>query len=441
MNNHKRIKTILYSSILLIFFNGIISGQNKILTDSLSLKNVIQQVVSTYPAVKAAEEAINNADARIGLAKTSYNPVVDMIASFSNLGPVTKLSFPDMGTFQLYPGSNYSASLNYQQLISDFGRTKKNVQMENENKDITKQTAEQVKQRMSEMAVINFYSLVFLQASIKIKEEQLAALKEHLQYVEKRMASGSATEYEVLTTRVRISSIESQQVDLSAALTTQQSTLNSLMGSDPGVEPVVKNELTFELPEIPSDSILSFAFKNRDEVIINEKRTMSAEMRYDLTKLQMKPMLSFVASGGAKNGYIPDLMKITPNYVVGVGLKVPIIDGNRTKYSLAQAKSSITSLSYEADYTKRNISNEVSEAIAFMSAAEKKVSQYELQLEQARKAYSLAETSFKSGAITNLDLLDANTSVSESSLLLLKAKIDYAASAYKLKAALGTRIY
>jgi outer membrane protein TolC len=43
--------------------------------------------------------------------------------------------------------------------------------------------------------------------------------------------------------------------------------------------------------------------------------------------------------------------------------------------------------------------------------------------------------------ITNLDLLDANTSVSESSLMLLKARIDYVTSIYKLKAALGQRIY
>jgi outer membrane protein TolC len=76
-----------------------------------------------------------------------------------------------------------------------------------------------------------------------------------------------------------------------------------------------------------------------------------------------------------------------------------------------------------------------------MYAAGTKINQFELQLSQALKAYSLAETSFKSGTITNLDLLDANTSVSESRLMLLKSRIDYAASIYKLKAALGERIY
>jgi outer membrane protein TolC len=214
-----------------------------------------------------------------------------------------------------------------------------------------------------------------------------------------------------------------------------------LLGIDQTNKPVVRYELSVEPPSVQSDSVLSFAFRNRDEVLINEKRAALAELRYGMTKLQNKPLLSLQASGGAKNGYIPYLNRLTPNYVIGLGLRVPIFDGMKNKYNISQAQSAITSLSYESDYTKRNISNEVYESEALLSAASKKVSQSELQLKQALKAYSLAETSFKSGIITNLDLLDANTSVSESNLMLLKAKIDYAASVYKLKAALGERIY
>ena len=267
------------------------------------------------------------------------------------------------------------------------------------------------------------------------------ALNEHLQYIEKVMATGSATEYQVLTTKVRISTVESQKVDLVAALTAQQAAMNSLLGRNQLSIPVVRNELSVEPPVIPADSVLSFAFRNRDEVLINEKRSSLAELKFGMTKLQNKPLLSLQASGGAKNGYIPDLAKFTPNYVIGLGLRIPLFDGMKNKYNIAQAQSGITSLSFESEVTKRNISNEVYESEALMFAASKKVNQSELQLKQALKAYSLAETSFKSGIITNLDLLDANTSVSESSLMLLKARIDYAASVYKLKAALGERIY
>jgi outer membrane protein TolC len=446
MNNQINKRSFFSIIVLIIFFNSIVSGQSstdKVIStsDSLSLKTVIQQVISSYPSVKVAEEAIRNADSRIGLAKTGYYPIVDFTASFANLAPVTKLSFPGLGTFQLYPANNYSASVNYEQLVYDFGRTHQNIELENENKAIGEQSLEQVKQKLSLYTVNNFYTLLYLQAAIKIKNEQITTLNEHLQYIEKEMATGSATEYQVLTTKVKISTVESQKVDLVAALTSQQAALNSLLGNEQTGNPVVRNEIVVEPPVIPSDSILSYAFHNRDEVLINEKRTSLAELKFGMTKLQNKPLLSFEASGGAKNGYIPDLARFTPNYVVGLGLKVPLFDGMKNKYNLAQAQSGITSLSYESDMTKRNISNEVYESEALMFAAFKKVNQSELQLKQALKAYALAETSFRSGIITNLDLLDANTSVSETSLMLLKARIDYAASVYKLKAALGERIY
>src|SRR5450759_2051022 len=446
MNNQINRKSFFSALAFMIFLNSIIVGQSlmdksKPTADSLSLRSLILQVVSTYPSVKIAEEAIRNADSRISLAKTGYNPEVDMTASFANLGPVTKLSIPSFGTFQLYPANNYSASVNLRQLIYDFGRTRKNIKIENENKSIEEQTLEQVKQKLALYTVNNFYTLLYLQAAIKIKDEQIAALNEHLQYIEKVMATGSATEYQVLTTKVKISTIESQKVDLMAAQTAQQATLNSLLGNDNAGKPVVRNELTVAPPVIQSDSILSYAYHNRDEVLINEKKVTLAELRYGMTKLQNKPLLSLQASGGAKNGYIPYLNRLTPNYVIGMGLRVPLFDGMKNKYYLSQAQSAITTLSYESEFTKRNISNEVLESEALMFAASKKVSQSELQLKQALKAYSLAETSFNTGVITNLDLLDANTSVSESSLMLLKARIDYAACVYKLKAALGERIY
>jgi len=447
MSNKIKFRISALVLLLLTLIGNNISGQtaesDKVAqdTDSLALKYIIENVISGYPTVKVAEEAIRNADARIGLARTGYNPDFDLTAAYSNIGPVTKLTIPDMGTFELYPQNNYSAGLNVRQMVYDFGRTKKNISLESENKSISEQDLEQVKQRLSMLAVGNFYTLAFLQAAITIKQQELDALKEHLSYVEKKVATGSSTEYEVLTTKVRISAVESQKVDLDAALTNQQAVLNSLLGNEPSAKPKVKNELEVDIPVMTADSILSFALHNRDEVLINQKRRSAAEIRYEIVNLQNKPVVNAMAGGGVKNGYIPDLYRITPNYVIGLGVRIPIYDGSRIKYNRMQAKSAINSISYESEYTKRNISNELSEAETYMIASGKKVSQYELQLAQALRAYSLAETSFRSGSITNLDLLDSSTSVSESRLLLLKARMDYAASVYKLKAAMGERLY
>jgi outer membrane protein len=409
-------------------------------SDSLSLKSVITEVISTHPTVKGAEEALRNADARISLARTGYYPVVDAGANFSTVGPVMKFTIPSMGTFQLYPENNYSATVNYRQLIYDFGRTRTNIEIENEGKIIGEITLDQVRQKMALAAINNFYTLAFLQHAIKIMDEQLAALQDHLKFIETMKSTGSATDYQVLSTKVKISSAESQKSDLVAALAIQQSYLCSLTGkSDPN--PVVKEELESPAPLTSGDSLLSFAYSNRNEMSINREKTVLAGLRYQLTKTLDKPIINFFATGGAKNGYLPDLNQLKANYAVGVGISVPIFDGMKTKYNLLQAESSINSLNFENEGTRRSITSEVREAEEYVASAKQKELQFRLQLEQAQKAYSLAETSFRSGVITNLELLDANTIVSQSMLMLLKSRIDYAASIYRLKAALGERLY
>ena len=447
MNRSLIYRTILLLSALILSPSARLlsqTGNSKVTAespDSLSLSSIISVIIKSHPTIKSAEEALNNADARIGLAKTGYNPTVDMNANYSVQGPVIKLTIPDMGTFSLFPENSYSATVNYRQLIYDFGRTKQNINIEKESKILGEQTIEQVKQKMSLAAVNSFYTLAFLQEAVRIKDEELTVLGAHLKDVETLKSTGSATDFQVLSTQVKISTVESQKVDLAAALAIQQSYLNCLAGYDESYTPVVREELHIAAPDVESDSLLSFAFNKRDELIIGKEKANIAGLRYDLIKTTNKPVISFLASGGAKNGFIPDLNKIRPNFVIGAGLSIPIFDGSKTKYNLLQAKSAINSIEYETEAAKKNITSEVREAQEYMKSARQKISQFELQLIQAQKAYSLAETSFRSGVITNLELLDASTAVSESRLMLLKAKIDFAASVYRLKASLGERIY
>jgi outer membrane protein len=447
MNNLFKFKAIILIPALIILLTGKIRCQENYnylsssSADSLTLKVIISEIIKNHPTVKSAEEALNNADAKIDLARKGYFPIVDMGANFSNQGPVTKLTIPDMGTFQLFPGYSYSASINYRQLIYDFGRTKQNLNIEIESKVLNEKVLEQVKQKIALAAVNNFYTLAFLQEAVKIKDEELATLNAHLKFVETMKSTGSATDYQILSTKVKISTVESQEVDLRSSQAIQQSYLNSLLGNDVNSSPIVRKELQVSAPVISRDSLLGFAFHNRDEIVMNQEKSNLAALKYEFIKSLNKPVVSFMATGGAKNGFIPDLYQIKPNYALGVGISVPLFDGMKTKYNLLQAKSAITTIGYETENTKRNITSEVKEADAYMNSAIQKVKQFDLQMELALKAYALAETSFQSGIVTNMELLDAGTAVSESRLMLLKARIDYAASVYRLKAALGERLY
>jgi len=426
------------------------NAQTVVSGDSLSLAQIMQTVIQSHPSIKEAEEAVAIADAKIGFAKSGYYPNVEANASYSHVGPAPIIPFPVFDktiqdnrimNFQLFPADNYSGSLNYNQVLYDFGKTKQSVGMEKESKTIAEKNANLFKQRLSSMVANTFYSLVFLQEAIKIKDKELQILKEHLEFVEKKKATGSATQYELLSIKVKISAAENQKVDIVTSQKIQQSALRSLMGLPNTVVPIVKQDIALVLPNINQDSLLNYAYSNRLEMGLSKEKETITGLQYNLVKSQNNPVLSLFASAGGKNGYPIDLAVFKFNYAAGIGLKIPLFDGYRMKYNLAQTKSAVNNATYDTEIARRSITNEVVESEANRLAAMQKIKQYELQVAQAEEAFSLAKVNYSTGAITNLDLLDAENIVSESRLMLLKSRVDYIASVFRLNISLGNKMY
>ena len=433
------------TSIVILFtmISGSIWGQTDSLVktkDSLSLQQAIKIVLNNYPSVKQAESAIDIADARIGLAKTGYYPDIDFTGSYTRIGPVPTIDFPGLGAFQLATKDNLNASINVRQTIWDFGKTAKDVNYETQNKEIAKQSVEQLKQNLTYSVIRVYYSMVYLQEAIQIKEDQIKNLKQHLDFVQKKKNTGSATEYEILSTQVKLSNAESQKTDMETAKEVQSTKLNSLLGNNPSSHLTVKNDIKVVSPSETIDSMLIIAFTNRDEIKIANQKVTLADLRYQSIKSSTNPTLNFLASAGYKNGYVPDLNDLKANFVVGLGVKIPIFDANRKKFNLKQVTAFKQSSLYDIEVSKRNIANEVIEDNAQLNADRKKIKQNQIQVDLATKALSIAQVNFKEGAITNIDLLDATTNLSESKLLLLKSRIDFLVNIYTLKLSMGERL-
>jgi len=420
---------------------ALVQGQNTA-SDSLTLSGILSTVITNYPALKKAEKELMAADAKIDLTKTAYLPDVSFSTSYNRIGPVSSITLGN-DKMKLYPEDMYNATFSVNQNLYDFGKTSKNLALDEKSKKLVQLTVDQAKQQVSMAVMGTFYTISFLQEAIQIKDDQLNTLNEHLQFVQKKAATGSATQYDIMTTKVRMSVIENQKTDLQTALQIQISQLNSYLGKPQSNPVLLKKDLQVQ-QMIPSvDSLCNVAFANRNELKMALQKESIAKSRLNVIKVQNNPSLNFVANGGFKNGYLnssfEDVGKL--NFAVGVGLKVPLFDANRSKYTKIQANAYFEENQQETELMRRSITNEIVESRANAEAALKKVKQSELQLQQALQAYNLAEVSYKAGAVTNLDLLDSNTAVSESKLVLFKTKIDYTVYLQRLKIALGEQIY
>ncbi len=409
--------------------------------DSLDLQSVVKKVIETYPSVLKAREAINTVEAGIELAKSAYYPEIDLGAGYTRIGPVPSISIPNMGTFEMAPANNFNTSLNIHETVYDFSKTKKNIQLAESNMAIAEKAIDLVKQKLTLLTITSFYTIVYLQEAVQIKEMQLGILNQHLDYVSRKQETGSATDYEVLSTKVRISSAKNQKLDLETALSNQLAVLNSLLGQPENTRTKVRNHLVLQPVNVQYDSLINYAIEHRNEQALADLRKKQAELRLEALKIENNPVVSAFASGGIKNGYFPEMNQAKANYAAGLGLKVPLYTSTRHKSYLAIATSDINSIKQDIEQSRREISSEVYRNANELQSSLQRISQSELQLDQAEEARKLADLSFKAGSLTNLDLLDSESLEAESRLNLLRTRTEYMINSARLEISIGKQGY
>ena len=409
--------------------------------DSLTLEFILKEVVANHPSVVKATEAIQLAESGIGLAKSTQLPDIDFGTGYVRIGPVPAISVPNLGSFDMAPANNFNATLNIRQTVYDFSKTEKNVQLQESSKDIATANVDLVKQRLALVTAANYYLLVYFQEAVKIKNLQIETLRQHLDFVNKKFETGSSTKYEVLSTQVRLSAAESQKVDIETAYTNALTSLNSLLGLPSNTILKVRYIDLNPLQTETQEKMVDFAYTHRAEMALANLRQQHAELNLAAVKVQNNPVIAAFGSGGFKNGYFPELNSPKANYSAGLTLRVPIYTASRQKYDLLRASTDINMAQQDQQLIRRDISTEVYQSDANLQAAYRKIAQTELQVQQAEEARSLAEVSFKTGSITNLDLFDAETLESESRLSLLKAQTEYNVSLFRLNVSLGRPLF
>jgi len=164
---------------------------------------------------------------------------------------------------------------------------------------------ELVRQRLTLLTAISYYTEVYLQEAIRIKENQISTLQKHLDFVTRKEQTGSSTHYEVLSTQVRLSNAENQKVDLEASKQAQQAVLNSLLGLPVKTHLKVRGNFVSTQTGISSDSLIIFALDHRYEMVLARLREDHARLNMRSVKVMDNPTLSAFLNGGFKKWLFP----------------------------------------------------------------------------------------------------------------------------------------
>jgi len=290
----------------------------------------------------------------------------------------------------------------------------------------------------------NYYDILLAAQQIGVREASVKLLQQELDDQKRRFDAGTVPRFNVLRAEVALANARPQLSRARNAFRIAKNNLVNLLGFNlpPEVLEDVPLQLTDKLNTDPYPielpTAIRQAFANRTELASLRKE--EALRKEDIVTARAGYLPSLQAFGGyglRSSAFENDLTAERHGWFVGAQIGWDIFDGMLTRGKVISAKSAHAKSITELDDSSRRIELEVRTAYSqFLEAREVLESQAKVQ-EEAEESLRLANARADAGTATQLDVLDAETSLTEARTNQSLAQRDYAVAVAKLERAVG----
>ncbi|MET7000221.1 TolC family protein [Chitinophaga defluvii] len=390
------------------------------------LLEMIQQSFGHYAQLKSLYVQQKIAADKTQLTKTSRMPDINGSAGYNHLYPVSKIALPGSdATFQAFPAENYNIGVSGRQLLLDFGKSGGAVNESIAAQNLLQLQTEEARETLAYQVANVYLNIAFVNQNIGVQDANIQLLEETEKIVSQKLKHGDAIDLDLLNTKVKLESYRNKKIDFENQLKKQVAILQYLTGA--AASGVVKAD--FNWPAAPENITGSADVANSNAAIRTAlEQEKVAALALKTAKTQYMPSLFLDAGTGFKNGYLPQLGALKYNYSAGVTLSVPIFHGKKLHIQENIAAQQIAVAKLHTQEVTDNLQKDIAEANADIQTSREKLITSEALLQQAERALQLAQSRYRNGVITFLDLQNAQTSQ-------LEAQLSKVASQYQLSIA------
>jgi len=389
--------------------------------NTADLKTLINQSFSYFPAFKELGQALDVEQQRIELAKAAGLPSVQATGSYRYINPVSQINVPlgnQVLDFQIMPNNNYSTMVNASYTLWDFGVVKAGVDRAKTGLQYAKDNLEYNHNQMAFQVGSIYYQIAYLKEAIAIQDSVINFLAANKKDTEVKFKNGDALKYDVLSIQSSIDQEGNRKIDLQNSLNKQY----ALMEYTSGIK-VAASPSSFVFPFSNQKNIneaLDNAENSNPEFKLIQDRIKQAEAELKVSSTYGKPSLTMNAGTGYANGYTPQIDKFRYNYSAGVTLNIPIYQGGRARKQVRLAKSQLIQTQFSRETLSNSYRKDIQQATIDIASNTSSLVNSSQQINEAKEAQKLAQSRYKNGIGTNLELTNASTNVQRAELTNLQ---------------------
>lgn len=292
-----------------------------------------------------------------------------------------------------------------------------------------------------------YYDVLLAKQLIIVQEASVALLTNELLDTTRRFEAGTVPRFNVLRAEVELANAQPKLINARNSLRISKNTLANLLGlSVPAgtLEDIPLNlsgRLEAEPVELELPKAIELAWAKRTE--LGALRKAEALRKEDITTARAgyKPVLQAYVGYDFHNSLLSsDLSDTLHGWIAGAQLSWNLFDGLRTQGRIKEATANYERAGIDIDDKRRSIELEVRTAFSnFIQAREVLESQLKV-VEEGEEALRLARARAEAGTGTQLDVLSAQTALTEARTTQIQALHDYEVARARLERAIGLNV-
>ncbi len=409
----------------------------------LSFDQAMQMALEGNESLKAAEQRIREAEARVSETRTGFLPNVNANYLYTPAQEAAALSIP-AGLFGPQP-QTFRANFVRQNVVRfdinqplyTGGRVTNLVAASVKQEDASRLEVERTRQALRLQVVQAYYGALLQQQGIAVAEEGVKRAEQQHRLASVRFEAGTAARLDVLRAEVELSNARARLIRVRSDADISLQSLRAVLSLNDDAPLVLSGSLDQDTPSVSGDVLLEQLVDRPDVRALAAERDSAGRMRAVATA-ELKPTLALTGNVQYQQDALNELWNgDTRSYQFGVALQVPLFAGPRVAAQKAAATARERGAEHAIAATLDTARLDLTSALRELETARQIVDVQRKTLDLARESLSIAEASYENGVITATELTEARGSLLETEWTLAQAKYGVIVAAARTHFAAG----
>lgn len=257
--------------------------------------------------------------------------------------------------------------------------------------------------------VDNYIQLRGLDQQIALLQQSIDAYQKALQLTQTRHAGGIASGLDVASAQTQLSSAKSLWSQALAQRALIKDAIAVLVGDSAARFSMAAQTAEIGLPQVPA-SVPSTLLQRRPDIAAAERRVAAANARIGVARAAYFPSLTLSAMGGLQSADYAGMLALPNRYwAIGPTLFETIFDGGRRKAGVAAAKAATDEAGARYRGVVLNAFAQVEDNLAQLDHVGVALTDQKEAADAAQHSMDLAMDRYKQGAVSYLDVVQAQT--------------------------------